>query len=337
MGRPRLIDRDLPPRMRRKHGAFYHVVGGLWTRLADGTDRSGALRAWAEIEGSAPPAETGTLQAVWERFELHPQGLAMRAPRTQKDYRKDAARILAVFGRMQVAAIKPQHVRRYLDERVDKKGKPARVRATREKALLSLLCTAAREYGVFHGANPCAGIKGWKSKRTRYITDAEFQLIHDAAPPPVQDALQIALATGQRPADVRKMLRSDIRDGVLWVEQGKTKQRLGVTVEGVLKAAIDRSKARAAAAHVSTLHLVTNADGQPYNEWTLRAHIRAAAKAAGVKDAQIRDLRAKAATDLDDLARAQELLGHKGRAMTEEYVRQRRGKVVSPFSQNKRQ
>jgi hypothetical protein len=323
--------------MRVSHGAYYHT-GEVWTRLASLDDKATALRKWAEIEGQPPPSATGTVQAVWERYEIHPQGLGAVAPRTQKDYRKDAARILRVFGKMQIAAVKPEHVRRYLDERVDKHGKPARVRATREKALLSLLCTKAREWGIMHGANPCAGIKGWKAKRLRYVTDQENSQVAKAAPEAVQDVLTIALYTAQRPADVRKMLRTDIRDGALWVEQGKTKNRMGIALEGPLKAAVDRCLARAAAAKVSCLHIATNAEGQPWNEWTLRAHIRKAAKAAGVTDYQMRDMRSKAATDLEDLGRAQGLLGHKTRAMTEEYVKGRRGEVVRPFEpKNKRQ
>lgn len=323
--------------MRRNHGAYYHVVDGRWTRLATADDRAGALRAWAEIEGAPPPANTGTLQAAWDAFQIHPNGLATRSPRTRSDYGKDSARILAVFGRMPLASIKPQHVRRYLDERVDKHGNPAHVRATREKALLSLLITFAREQGLTTAPNPCAGIKGWKAKRTRYVTDDELARILATAPEPVRDALEIALYTGQRPADVRKLLRTDLRDGALWITQNKTGARLRVAVEGPLAATLERCKARAAALKVTSLHLVTDATGQPYNEWTLRAHVRAAAAAAGVPDFQLRDLRAKAATDLDDLARAQSLLGHKGRAMTEEYVRERRGRVVMPYSPNKRQ
>lgn len=318
--------------MRRKHGALFHVLGSTWTRLAAESDRAEALRRWAEIEGEPAPAGGGTLADVWAKFEREPAGLAARAPRTQKDYRKDAARLLAVFGPVQIEDITPQHVRRYLDLRVDKHGKPAHVRATREKALLSLLCSCAREWGIMRGANPCAGIRGWKAKRTRYITDDELARILEAAIPSARDALEIALLTGQRPADVRKMKRSDIRDGALWVTQNKTGERLGVAITGRLAVVIERCKARAAAARVPSLYLLTTEDGAPYNAWTLMAHVRAAAKAAGVPDAQMRDMRAKAATDLDDLAKAQALLGHRNRAMTEEYVRERRGKVVEPFA-----
>lgn len=43
-----------------------------------------------------------------------------------------------------------------------------------------------------------------------------------------------------------------------------------------------------------------------------------------------RDLRARAATDTDDLAHSQHLLGHKNRSTTEIYTRERRGELVKP-------
>ena len=39
--------------------------------------------------------------------------------------------------------------------------------------------------------------------------------------------MDIALLTGQRPADVLKIRRADIRDGALWIVQNKTGARLG--------------------------------------------------------------------------------------------------------------
>jgi DNA-binding HxlR family transcriptional regulator len=46
---------------------------------------------------------------------------------------------------------------------------------------------------------------------------------------------------------------------------------------------------------------------------------------------QFRDVRAKAATDIGDLAHSQKLLGHRYRDMTEHHVRQRRGERVRPL------
>jgi integrase len=53
---------------------------------------------------------------------------------------------------------------------------------------------------------------------------------------------------------------------------------------------------------------------------------------------QFRDLRPKAATDLDSLhslKAAQKLLGHTTERMTSEYIRKRRGDVVQPLPARK--
>ena len=52
------------------------------------------------------------------------------------------------------------------------------------------------------------------------------------------DAMDLALLTGQRPADVLKLQRTDIRDGALWIVQNKTGTRLGIEVTGELAAVI---------------------------------------------------------------------------------------------------
>lgn len=74
------------------------------------------------------------------------------------------------------------------------------------------------------------------------------------------------LLTGQRPADVLKIKRTDVRDGALWIVQNKTKWAIEIT--GELAALIER-----------------------INAWPL----------AGV-DFQFRDIRAKAATHTGDPA-----------------------------------
>ena len=61
-------------------------------------------------------------------------------------------------------------------------------------------------------------MKGFKeTRRSKYIKDAEFDQIKAHAHCPVIDAMDLALLIGQRPADVLKLKRTDIRDGTLWI------------------------------------------------------------------------------------------------------------------------
>lgn len=76
--------------------------------------------------------------------------------------------------------------------------------------------------------------------------------------------------------------------------------------------------------------LIQDDDGKPLGTFALWSRFDKARALAGV-DFRFRDIRAKAASDTGDLAHSQKLLGHRNRAMTEQYVRQRVGERVKPL------
>lgn len=160
------------------------------------------------------------------------------------------------------------------------------------------------------------------------MTDDEFVQVKAHAHSTVADAMDLALLTGQRPADVLKLKRTDVRDGALWIVQNKTGARIGIEVTGELASVLERINARPRRA-ISPF-LIQDEDGQPLTAPALRSRFDKARKAAGVVF-QFRDLRAKAATDTGDLAHSQKLLAHKNREMTEHYVRTRLGERVKPL------
>ena len=173
------------------------------------------------------------------------------------------------------------------------------------------------------------GVKGFKEVgRSRYITDAEFDQVKAHAHFTVIDAMDLALLTGQRPADVLKLKRTDIRDRALWVVQNKTGARLGIEIVGELAQVIARINERTRRAISG--YLIQDEDGQPLSSFALRSRFDKARTLAKV-NFQFRDIRAKAATDTGDLAHSQTLLGHKNREMTEHYVKSRIGERVKPL------
>jgi integrase len=82
--------------------------------------------------------------------------------------------------------------------------------------------------------------------------------------------------------------------------------------------------------------LIATADGTPMTVAMLRRRFDLAREAAGVakSEFQMRDLRAKAGTDKaessGEIMQARDQLGHKTVVMTEQYIRNRMGKKVSP-------
>jgi integrase len=303
---------------------YYHVTSTAprkWTPL--GKDRARALLEWARIEGTEPDASVRTFEVIAHRYEI--EVIPTKAVRTQLDNLKELANLRAVFGRMLIEAIKPHHVRGYLDKR----GQAAKARANREKALLSHMFNKAREWGYTDAPNPCQGVKGFtEAGRDRYVSDAEFACVRAAAHPTVQDAMDVALLTGQRPADVLKILRSDIRDGALFVTQNKTGAKRAIDLVGELAAVIERITSRPR--ERQSLYLIQDDTGRQLTALALRSRFDKARKAAGVSF-QFRDIRAKTASDTGDLGHSQKLLGHKNRDMTEHYVRDRIGQRVKPL------
>lgn len=324
MGRRRQSNFDDPPRFHRKGNVWYHVSGTqprVWTKLS--SDRAEALRLWAQREGVREDDSSKLFSVIARRYvrEIYPT----KAPRTRKDNDKELVHLLRVFGHMPIDAIMPMHIRQYMDIR----GQVAKVRANREKALFSHIFNKAREWGYTAAQNPCQGVRGFKeSGRSRYVTDDEFAQVKAHAHPTVIDAMDLALLTGQRPADVLKLKRSDIRDGALHLVQNKTGARLAIEVTGELAAVIARIGERPRTA--ISAFLIQDDNGQPLTQHALRSRFDKARELAKVSF-QFRDIRAKAATDTGDLAHSQKLLAHKNREMTEHYVKARIGERVRPL------
>lgn len=100
---------------------------------------------------------------------------------------------------------------------------------------------------------------------------------------------------------------------------------VAVSIEGPLRAIVDGLATRP----VGSLYLVADDAGQPMTLGAIRRRFWAARVAAGATW-QIRDLRAKAASDADSLKSAQALLGHSAESTTAIYRRQRVGDRASP-------
>lgn len=346
MGRTPTKNLNLPTGIRvrkRRYGTYYYfdagIINGKRKEVPLGADYVDAIRKWAELTKSGTKAsQLITFRHVAERYMR--EVLPTKSPATQAVNLRELKSLYEFFKDEKDASaclddIDPMHVRQFLDWR----GKTAKVRANREKALFSHIWNFARGKGLTSKANPCAGIKGYvETGRDTYIDDAVFKAVHDAAEVPLRDAMDLAYLTGQRPADVLKLTLADIKDGAIWIRQNKTGAKLRITVEGELADLIKRIKGR----KVMGKGLVNMMDGTPMSKFALRGAMdRARTAAAGnrpdladaIKQFQFRDLRAKAATDKEEsqgIVAAQDQLGHSTSAMTKHYVRHRRGKLVTP-------
>ena len=339
-GRKRTVNLNLPPRMRaRSRGKkvhYYYDTGGRPRHeIPLGSDYTLAVRAWSELHMAKPsPNAVTTFRMAAERYIK--EVLPGKAPRTQAGNIEELNQLYKFFDNppAPLDSIQPLHIRQYMDLR----GKEAKIRANREKALFSHIFNKARSWGYTDKANPCAGIKGFpeKGRKDVYIEDDTYKAVYAVASQPLKDAMDLAYLTAQRPADVLKMAETDICDGALRVRQDKTSAKLRISIEGELASLIDRIRTRKSKFKVCTLALIVNDHGEKFTTNMLRTAFDAARAAAGVDKASFhfRDLRAKAATDKTessgDIRQAQGQLGHTTIGMTEKYVRDRKGKKVTP-------
>ena len=138
---------------------------------------------------------------------------------------------------------------------------------------------------------------------------------------------------GTTTSDTLGFSETNIQNETLNIKQRKTDQKLRIPIVGRLAEVIERIRERKReltknGKKVISLALVINEHGRQLGKAALRARFDKARQVSGV-DFQFRDIRAKSGTDLEDLAHAQKLLGHRNRATTERYLRKRRGESVA--------
>ncbi|MFS0827646.1 tyrosine-type recombinase/integrase [Pseudomonas phoenicis] len=346
--RPRRPEnRDLPPGMyRRKRvrksgkvwvGYYYRDQVGKEIPL--GTDLPKAKLKWAELEAKSAPVELTTMKGIFDQYEKHI--IPKKAPRTQKDNVYELKQLRTVFDPAPIDAITPSMIAHYRDSRSGK------TRANREIALLSHVFNTAREWGLTVKENPCLGIRKNKEKpRDFYANETVWLAVYEAAPEELKDAMDLAYLTGQRPSDVLSMRKDDVEGSHLLVSQGKTGKRLRIILEvnGVnnsLGTLLERIKLRTQQ-HASPFFIL-NEHGKRMSWGMLRnrwSEAREAARlqaislknpelAARIAQFQFRDIRPKAASEINDVAEASLLLGHSKEGITERVYR-RVGVIASP-------
>lgn len=245
-----------------------------------------------------------------------------KAFNTQKVYESNMQRLHEAFGLVPADKVDVYLIRQYIKKRTKKMA------ANREVSMLQTIYKWAMNEGMYRGINPCVGvIRNPEKPRNRYVEDDEYRAAWEKAPYWLQDAMDIALLTGQRIGDVLSLTRQDIRSGHLWITQAKTGTRVAIQVSGEFQSVLERILARPRA--VSSMYLIAGDDGQ-------RVRYRQAYAAFQKCGAtwQFRDIRAKAGSDMYDahgVKEAQQLLGHRSQQTTESVYIRVRGKSVKPL------
>lgn len=324
-------------------GYYYNGrdVNGKRIEIPLGTDRNEANAEWARLERKAAPVAQRVMAAIFDQYER--EIIPGKSPRTQLDNMAELKNLRKAFDDAPIDAITPQVVAQYRDART------AKTRGNREIALLSHVFNIAREWGLTDKENPCARVRRNKERvRDYYAADDVWDAVYTEAAQELRDAMDLAYLTGQRPADALKPVVTDLCEDYLQVDQGKTGKRLrirlhngtqltglGLFIAGLIE--------RRMLAGIKTSTLITNQKGlrlsKPMlrNRWDeARARAASVAEAAGdlalaerIRQFQFRDIRPKAATEIESLTEASKLLGHTKEEITNRVYR-RLGEIVNP-------
>lgn len=287
-----------------KHGRYWFVQKGKWTRLS--SDYKEAMVQYARKTG--PAGGIGKIiDRCLERDDL--------AENTRKQYAMCAQRIKDAFAEFEPHEVTPADIGRFLD---DNRNTPAM--ANRMRSVLKEAFTIAVRIGAAP-SNPVKDIDPFTEKsRRRYLLDKEYLAIKERLNPQMQLIVDLAYLTGQRIGDVLGIKRADIEGDTLRLEQIKTGNRIEITTEGIGDVV---AKAKALR-KVKSLLLFHNGRGQPYSYTAARDCWKRACRKAGVEDAQLRDIRAKSATDARDQGLdPTRLLGHSDSRTTNIYLRRK--------------
>lgn len=329
-GRPRTKNSNLPPSVYNSHGAYYHIVKGVWHPL--GRNLPAALEEYGRRV--SPGVKEGELNplidAAFSRMKTRKTDPL--ADNTIKQYT--------------IASSKLKHLLRKFSRPEQVKQKDAAM----VKVLLAatpnmanrVLSFARQIFGEFveHqliDSNPFLGVKRHaENKRTRLIKWQEWWDIRAISPRRLQLVMDGLYLTDQRIDDV---LDIDERDGWeqgIYFKQGKTGKELIVAWNDDLRRWWDECRAL----HGKVVKVDFEVKDRPrplfrsrhgtrpayrtvYDQWVL------AVKRANVEDCNLHDNRAFSATEagrqgLDP----QKLLGHTDPRTTKIYLRDREIDVV---------
>lgn len=305
--RPRKKDKHLPKSVYFKHGRYYHVIKGKWNPLS--TDLAEALSEYARRitpGGGISKLVDDTLVNCSVKDS------------TLEQYKKAGGRIKEAFQEFQPNQITRGVIKEFLEHH---KNTP--FMANRLRTVLKLVLDRALDMEQIP-FNPVKDVKPFpEPPRERYLEDWEYVAIRDnATPAHIPLMMDLAYLTGQRVMDIIKLKESSIRGKGIHFSQMKTNQKMAIEINDALEATIQAARALN---RVRGLTLFHQGNGKEFGYGGVRDGFKRACIKAGIEDVQLRDIRAKAATDAEEAGlNPTILLGHSDSNTTKRYLRKKR-------------
>jgi len=290
----------------------------------------------AEIWQAVERIESGsvsTFKSLSLEFQKSPQWKKLKRS-TQEDYEKCHKSISnrenragTKIGEIRLMAWTPGAVRRYRDMRAEQ----SESRANKELAYMKRVFQWGVEYEHI-ASNPAKDIsgRGLAKRRTHYIQDPDFKGAINLAPLNIAMMIHLAYLTGRRRDDIVAIHKNHIWKEGLYFPESKTDKESLVAWTDELTALVNLAKEESGE---SVWLFPAKEKGAHYRLPAMDTAWQRICKAMTEKDLvrfQFKDIRAKHASDLEDLGGdATANLLHSDRSVTKRHYLRKPKKIVS--------
>jgi integrase len=272
---------------------FYHRATQVRLEGAPGSAEFVASWQAAEATISDTCRHSGTF-AEWINGYRASEGFTELRAATQKDYRKQIAKIEREFGDMPLDALRDPAVRaEFLDWR-DRLAQTSRRQADYAMTVLGVICSWAVNRGLL-AVNPAAkpGRRYQADRAEKIWQPGQIAAFLAVAGPELALAMVLARDTAQRQGDLLRLSWTAYDGSHIRLRQSKTGARVVIPVTEDLRRCLEAAPRRATT-------ILTTSDGRPWKADNFRHHWRAATLAAGCDGLTFHDLRGTAITRLAD-------------------------------------
>ncbi len=233
---------------------YYHRATG--TPLPGKPGSAEFMAAFAKADEIAPK-DTGTVAALIRSYLTSLKFEKKRAT-TQREYKRMAAHVEDKFGSMPIRALRSPKVRAVFLAYHEEIGRDRPREADNRLSVLSAIFSYAASRGAI-AENPIKGFERlYDSDRSDKIwLEGDIKKFMKGAPLELQQALILALHTGQRYGDLVRLRWADYDGETLNLCQSKGSRSVAVTATATLRAMLDGMDRRGP-------FILTRPDGRPW-------------------------------------------------------------------------
>lgn len=251
------------------------------------------MRAYLTAIDAPKKARTvGTLQSIIEAYQRS-TAFQKLAPRTKLDYTGAITRIEAKWGSCPIDVIEDPKIRRGFLEWRDLLASTSPRQADAVLGVLRIVLEFGRDRGMVALNHATRPKKVYKADRSDKLwLQKDLDAFRAVASPELRLALELALWTGQRQADLLTLGWASYDGSRIAFRQGKRKRKVDMPVAAPLRAALDAVKPRKA------LTILTTPKGRPWGKVHFQHQWRKATLAAGLDGLHFHDIRGTTCTML---------------------------------------